>query len=116
LEPSGVSSLKERRNAPISGADSSLVGLDSFGKITWSRPALSSAFNLPSGIGLPVGLGVAVPCVIHERPHTIWRPLERSLPGSGKGLRAAGFAAVVVWIRRWIGKRYSAHHIGATLT
>jgi len=63
-----------------------------------------------------LSLRIAVPPVIHERPRTIWRPLERSLRSTGKDFRQRGFTTVVVSIRRWIGKRYSVHHGYGTLS
>ena len=55
-------------------------------------------------------LSVAVQGAIHERPRAIWRPPERSLSGDDKGLGRLGGAAVIVSIRRWIGKGYSVDH------
>ena len=55
-------------------------------------------------------LGIGVESMISKRPHTIWRPLKRSLPIDGKGLGRLGYATGVVSIRRWIGKGYSSHH------
>jgi len=48
--------------------------------------------------------------MISKRPHTIWRPLKRSLPIDGKGLGRLGYATGVVSFGRWIGKGYSSHH------
>jgi hypothetical protein len=56
------------------------------------------------------GLRITIRSAIHEWPHTIWRPLERSLPDNGKGFGQLGYAIVVISIRRRIGKRYSGHH------
>jgi hypothetical protein len=55
-------------------------------------------------------LGIGVESMISKRPHTIWRPLKRSLPIDGKGLGRLGYAIGVVSIRRRVGKRYSSHH------
>jgi hypothetical protein len=55
-------------------------------------------------------LGIGVESMISKRPHTIWRPLKRSLPIDGKGLGRLGYATGVVSIKRWIGKGYSSHH------
>jgi len=57
-----------------------------------------------------VVLSVAVQVAIHERPRAIWRPAERSLSGDDEGFGRLGCAAVVVSIRRWIGKGYSVDH------
>jgi hypothetical protein len=56
------------------------------------------------------GLRITIRSAIHEWPHTIWRPLERSLPDNGKGFGQLGYAIAVISIRQRIGKRYSGHH------
>jgi hypothetical protein len=63
-----------------------------------------------AAIASPKGLRIAVRSTIRERPHTIWRPLERGLPDDGRGSGQLGFATVVISIRRWIEKRYLIHH------
>ena len=66
-----------------------------------------TATTLATDAKLPnnMGLGIARPPAINERPRAIGGPLERSLRSSDEKLRQLGSATVVVSIRRWIGKR-----------
>lgn len=73
---------------------SSLVGLDSLGKLRGADPRSPRHSIYHHPLSYPAGYSVAVPVAIHERPHKIWRPLERSLPSGGQCLGRLGFATV----------------------
>ena len=80
----------------------------------WSQ-LLTSILTNCAVFEVSENLCIAVPGVIEEWPHTLWRPLERNFGPGGRRLRWLEFVRLMFLVVRGIGKRNCIYHARLSL-